>query len=500
MTDEDPEVVFQLGRLLASEGHTAMAIGMQRHVLRQIPDHAGALGELARGDAAIIDAPAAARCYADALAHEPGIAVHHHDVGSLERFVGMDGVEALLRDAVRFDPTHAHAHAALGNVASRRGDRPAAMSAYAVAALLAWDDADIQLGLAQLYDTAENAADGARHLREALARKTHFTCAARHAMRRVLLIKTPGPYLANALLDFVIDGNRTDVDVFYVTPEATALPDLPDDVVLFNAISEREAHAVTIAHAIALCDAQPKRVINHPRLLHTVRRAGLAARIAHVEGAGAPVSLRIARSDVVTMSFPLLIRPVDTHRGDGLERLDDAHAVASYVQRVPAEHYVLTPFIDYCSADGFYRKYRVIVIAGVPYPYHLGISPDWLVHYWRVADLMRAHRWMRDEEERFLREPQAVFPHWNTAFGEIAAALELDYFGVDCGLLADGTIVVFECDPSAFVHCRDGMEDVLAYKFRYVPRIAAGLDELLSAVQVDNVIRLQKFRSMGHTP
>jgi glutathione synthase/RimK-type ligase-like ATP-grasp enzyme len=333
--------------------------------------------------------------------------------------------------------------------------------------------------LAQLYDTADRPVDGARHLGEAVARKVAFRSNAPYAARRVLVLKTAGGYLANALLDFCIDPRRTNLDTFYVTPTTGALPDLPADGVLFNAISETEAHAATIARAIALTDAQPHAVLNPPRSLRNVRRTELAGRLLPVAGAGALPAVRASRRDPIAPAFPLLMRPVDTHRGDGLERIDDASGVAAYVARNPAEHYILTPFVDYRSHDGYYRKYRVVVVGGVPYPYHLGISETWLVHYWRAARLMRAHGWMRAEEERFLREPEAVFPAWSRVFGEIAAALGLDYFGVDCALLEDGNVLVFECDPSAFVHCREDPNDVFAYKFTYVPRIFAALDELL---------------------
>ena len=120
-----------------------------------------------------------------------------------------------------------------------------------------------------------------------------------------------------------------------------------------------------------------------------------------------------------------------------------------------------------------------LVVDGVPYPYHLAIAEDWLVHYWRVTGLMEAHDWMRAEEERFLREPQRAMPAWDIAFAGIAEAIGLDYFGVDCTVLTDGTILVFECDPSAFVHCREASDGPFAYKYAYVPRIFAALDRLL---------------------
>jgi hypothetical protein len=177
------------------------------------------------------------------------------------------------------------------------------------------------------------------------------------------------------------------------------------------------------------------------------------------------------------------VRPVDAQRGDGLRVLHAAGDVEAYLAQVDAPAFTLAPFIDYRRADGLYRKYRVIVIGGVPYPYHLAISRDWLVHYWRVAGEMRASDAWRAEEERFLADPAGVFPTWHTTFGAMAAAIGLEYFGVDCTLDAAGRVLVFECDPGAFVHLEHDVDGVFSYKMRYVPRIFAAFDELLEATR-----------------
>jgi hypothetical protein len=177
----------------------------------------------------------------------------------------------------------------------------------------------------------------------------------------------------------------------------------------------------------------------------------------------------------------LVVRPVDTHRGDGLELVRAAGDLRSYLARRPGRYFNVTPFVDYRSPDGYYRKYRVFVVAGKPYAYHLAISEDWLVHYWRVAGLMSEHAWMRDAEQHFLREPEAVFPTWATTFGEMAQAIGLDVFGVDCAVTQDGRVLVFECDPAAFAHCRDAVDEEFSYKYDYVPRIFAALEDLLEA-------------------
>jgi glutathione synthase/RimK-type ligase-like ATP-grasp enzyme len=489
---ENPDALNELGRELEGRGEIAMAIALQRHALRIAPMHPRAVDDEARIVATIASPADAEAHYAMALALEPDIEVHHRAVGSLRPFVGMDHVEQVLRAAVAANPAHARAQAALANLAARRGDRAGAMQGYALATMLDWDDADAHLALAQLYDTADQYHDAARHFRAALSRKQHYTSHLPSASRRILVLKTAGTYLANALFDFAIDPYRTNVDVLFLIESVTTLPGLGDVDAVVNAIGATEAHRTTIDRAITILGAIGTLAINPPSVLHRVHRDALPATLRAVPGCSTPPVRRVPRDRVAAvleqadpeLPFPLLIRPVDAHRGDGLVRLDAASDLPAYLTAWEDDAFTLTPFVDYRSDDGYYRKYRVIVVGGEPLPYHLAISPEWLAHYWRVSDLMREHAWMRAEEERFLEDPASVFPTWRETFGAIAAATGLDYFGVDCALDAAGRVLVFECDPSAFVHCHDDVDEPFAYKYRYVPRIFAALDDLIGSARM----------------
>jgi hypothetical protein len=97
----------------------------------------------------------------------------------------------------------------------------------------------------------------------------------------------------------------------------------------------------------------------------------------------------------------------------------------------------------------------------------------------RVTNVMRDNAWMRGEEECFLSRPESVFPKWESVFRDVADAIGLDYFGVDCTVTENGDVLIFECDPSAFVHCRDAVDGVFAYKYDYVPHIFSAIDDLL---------------------
>jgi tetratricopeptide (TPR) repeat protein len=481
VSPHDANAFNLLGRLALVEGNLARAVGFQRMALRHVPGHTEAVRDLAFAHSLIPSAEEAARLFERALSCEPDIDYHHRSLGSTEPFAGMPRVEAIVRAALLLDPSFARAHAALGNIQSRRGDRTGAMASYALALMLDFAFAGAHIALAHYYDSDDKDALAAEHFREAFSRQLLYRTYAPYALRRVLLLKAAGAYPANAHLEWCIDQRHSQIDVFYVTADSPALPDLDGYDAVFSAMGETETYAATVNRCISLLASERKPVINHPAGLKTVRRSELPSTLRGIPGCITLPAHRVAAGEVPeTLELPFLIRPVDTHRGDSLALVHTPADVQAYLAGSKAKHFNITPFADYKRPDGYYRKYRVIVVAGKPFAYHLAISDHWLVHYWRVTGLMRENAWMRAEEEHFLRDAASVFPNWEPLFRHMSEAIGLEYFGVDCTLLPSGEVLVFECDPCAFVHCREA-DDAFGYKFEYVPRIFAAVDEMLSA-------------------
>lgn len=428
--------------------------------------------------------PSAQTVYESAVDIEPGIACHYRLPGALLPFVRMDRVEELLLRALDLDPSFAPAQAALGNVFIRRVSIQAAIRAYSAAVMLDWDFADAHLALAGLFEMMRDEANADRHYREALMRKRLYVSQAQSAVRRILVLKAPGRAVDNTPLDFAVNHAQTALHVLYVAPEGITVTQLPEYDIVYGGMGESESAAACVETSIHFMAGQAKPVVNNPKHFAKIRRAALHETLADVAGCTAPPAIRVDRSELqsllhapqaVGMDFPLLIRPTDTHRGDGLERLRSARELKSYLERFGGSHFSVCPFVDYRSPDGFYRKYRVVVVDGRPFAYHLAISGEWMVHY--VDSLMDAHAWMRAEEERFFEDPRAVFPAWHETFAGMAKAVGLEYFGVDCARSADGGVLVFEAGPNTLVHCRDS-EDVFSYKCRHVPRIFDALERL----------------------
>jgi glutathione synthase/RimK-type ligase-like ATP-grasp enzyme len=181
------------------------------------------------------------------------------------------------------------------------------------------------------------------------------------------------------------------------------------------------------------------------------------------------------------MPFPLLVRPVGSHAGRALARVLDAAELAQYLANVSDDAFYVMPFVDFKSADGYYRKYRIIVVDGVPYPYHLAISQNWMIHYYNAP--MRETAWMREEEAAFLAHFEQVFHEpLREALREVARVLGLEYFGIDCSIDPQGRLLVFEADPAMIVHAGDEPE-LFAYKIPHAQRIFDAFQALIDRVR-----------------
>jgi len=414
---------------------------------------------------------------AQALRLVPGLTDHAVIPGSVPDVPEHDAAWALLQSAVSLDPTNAAVHAARGNLLLRRGKTDGAQRSYALAARLDPFAASARLALGELAFMGGDEAGARGWFDAAFALTRRYSPAARAGTRSALVLCVAGPWHRNIPLDFVIDPARWALHRWYLPDAAAERGDfeLPDYDLVIDAIAESVAAHPALEAAQRFIATQKKPALNAPQRVRGTARDRLAATLHGVPGCTVAGVRRIARAELTQVrdGFPSLVRPADAHGGRGLERVDDAAAIAAYAARVPAEAYDIGAFRDYRSPDGYYRKYRVMFVDGEPYPYHLALDSSWMIHY-RSAP-MDEHAWMRDEERRFLSDPEEALGGWNTTMRAIGAAAGLDYFGIDCTVLADGTVFVFEADGAMLVHAFTAA----AEKRAAVERIRAALAALL---------------------
>jgi len=295
-----------------------------------------------------------------------------------------------------------------------------------------------------------------------------------------------GPFAGNTPTEYLFKDVAYDTDTLalFASSNHDVEPLKLEVQVVVNLISDADQADGLLPLAADLVDRLGKPVVNDPRKIEKTTRDAIADLLAAVPGcripkvlrqkAGADLSIATLRA-AIPSSSSVLARPVGTHGGDDFEKIEDPVELTAFLAQRPDTDHYLIEYVDYRSADGYFRKYRFIFVDDQVLPYHLAIGNDWKVHH--VSTDMVHQPWMQQEEEAFLTEPTAVFnsDHYE-ALRAIQQRIGLEYFGIDCGLDRSGNLVVFEVNASMLVHERN--ED-FPYKAPFVLRIKLAFDAML---------------------
>jgi len=250
---------------------------------------------------------------------------------------------------------------------------------------------------------------------------------------------------------------------------------LPTFDLVFNAIGDRDAVDAAepaVKRLQSLCNKPWMNTLNAVR---NTARDHIRALFSSIPNAVCSPTLRSPTADfkqaVLTapeLRFPIIVRPCESHGGEHLVKLDTPEDLqALTLINVPV--YYASNYMDYLSADGYFRKYRMLFVNRVAFPYHLAIGQQWIVHY-QTAD-MESVEWKLREERAYLENPRAVLGQAAMdALEHIGRTMDLDYCGIDFSQLADGRILVFEANATMLVHDEE-RSSVLAHKNPYVQKI-----------------------------
>jgi tetratricopeptide (TPR) repeat protein len=407
-------------------------------------------------------------------------------LGGEERF---DEAVASYRRALELQPVFPAAHYNLGHVLADCGQLAPAITAFEAAIAQQPNFPEALRSLGNVLQNAGRDAEAAASFAQSLHMQPLITRPASPGAAKFGALMLIAPGRGNTPIDYLTRQtpydshimlflSGYDYDLAYLRKRAD---------VVFNLVSDVDLGGELLDEVGALLRSLGKPVINHPDRIRPTDRASIARILRDLPRAVMPPTLRYPRGALSTpaggrdiaLGFPLLLRPAGTHGGEDLELITEPDEIAPLVANSAHAAFYVTGFVDYRSADGFFRKYRLIFVGDQILPYHLAIADAWKVHYYRTE--MVRHAWMRHEEETFLRDPAAVFDsvHFE-ALRAIRAAVDLEFFGIDCGLDRDGRLVVFEVNASMLVHANDP-EPEFAYKQAPVARIKRAFDAMLAA-------------------
>ena len=241
--------------------------------------------------------------------------------------------------------------------------------------------------------------------------------------------------------------------------EKEAAYDIPDFA--FNRICEADSNERSLHYADKIVTGNRIPVINHPARVLETKRDRIYQHYAGFEGIDVPRTVRFAprcsreiREFIAdeAIRMPFIFRPAGGHNQDNMilvESLDDIEKLERFA--FDGRDYYFIEFVDCRDDDGYYRKFRVVVVNGRIYPRHVFIGKEWKIG-WNTAE----------KGEEFQLEEKDFLENFHARLGErtlgnlqaLCDAAGLDFFGLDLNLRPDGTLLLFEMNTcmAAFYH------------------------------------------------
>lgn len=358
------------------------------------------------------------------------------------------------------------------------------------------NDAGLMLDASLVLQLAFKRSEGLALQQEALARSQLYrVCGAggppASPRLRLLALVAPGDLMVNTPLEFIVENSEVRLDLLYLLFDRPLPERVPDHDLLFLAVSEAVENAAVLRRIELLSSEWPRPVVNRAERIRELSRPRVAAMLKGLPGVtAAPTVLAdrkrldriVSRPDELHsllpgVRFPILARPMGSHAGASLEKLEDEGEVERYLAAQEAERFYLAPFIDYKSSDGLYRKYRIVFIERRPYLCHVAISSNWMIHYLNAGMDKSAEK--RREEALTMENFDEVFARRHAAaLAAVERTLDLDYVGIDCAESTDGRLFVFEADVAMIIHTMDP-PDLYPYKLPQMQKVFNAFFDML---------------------
>ncbi|HEY8023427.1 MAG TPA: RimK family alpha-L-glutamate ligase [Burkholderiaceae bacterium] len=300
---------------------------------------------------------------------------------------------------------------------------------------------------------------------------------------KLLAIVSGGDLMANTPVEFLVSADNVALELLYVDHGIPLPPQLPEHDVVFVALGESDHNRPLLNELAERSRNWSKPLLNRPERIAQLTRNGACLLLQHAPGIEMPLAIRVTRETLEQVAsgaaalndvlvdgvFPIIARPVGSHAGHDLDKIDDLAKLTVYLSATPVDEFYISRFVDYRSEDGLFRKYRIMLVDGKPLICHMAISSHWMIHYLNAGMADSAEK--RAEEARFMSGFEENFvPRHARGFQSVTALLKLDYVGLDCAETRDGKLLVFEADSDMIVHDMDPI-DMYPYKLPAMHKI-----------------------------
>jgi hypothetical protein len=308
-------------------------------------------------------------------------------------------------------------------------------------------------------------------------------CSAEKPTLRLLALAAAMDMGGNTPIEFLLENSGIELLTLYVVAGVELPVPLPDHDVAIVIASDSDQCREALRKIDRAAARWPRPLLNPPRLVGHLDRDKLHRLLSDIEGLDIPVTASATRAQLsvlaqpnaeladpaVDLRFPIIVRPMGSHAGVGLARIDDHAAIGGYLAERPEQEFFVSRFVDYAGDDGLFRKYRIVVVDGRPYACHMAIADRWDIWYLNAG--MAFSESKRAEEENFMRTfDQAFAARHQHALAAMIERIGLDYFTVDCAENKRGELLIFEADNTAVVHNMDSPE-LFPYKAPRMRRV-----------------------------
>ena len=322
----------------------------------------------------------------------------------------------------------------------------------------------------------------------ALRRLYRSPCEQRPAKLRVLAFAAVMDIGGNTPLEFLLQGSDIELATYYVVPGMPPPNPMPEHDIAVVVAPDGDAARASMKDIETLAASWPRPILNLPAKIGVLDRDQLYHTLHCIPGLEIPETARILRDQLAGLAqgratpdiylekgkYPLIVRPIGSHAGFGLAKIADIDGLCAYLAERPEPEFFISPFVDYASPDGMFRKYRIVFVDGKPYACHMAIADEWKVWYLNADMAVSVPH--RLEEGLFMEAFDQDFAARHAgALTQMAVRIGLDYFAVDCAETRNGALLVFEADNTAIVHDMDP-PSVYPYK-------SAQMQKLFRAVQ-----------------
>lgn len=355
------------------------------------------------------------------------------------------------------------------------------------------DDAVLWMNLSTAMMSLKHEALGLQIQEQALAmQRVYYWPARQPAKIRLLMLMVPGNLSANIPLDCLLEESDVDLIYYFVDPNAEnpLTSPVPTHDLVMVAIGASDEQASVLLRLEYALRGWSKPILNPPKNVPTSERHNASLLLQNVPGLVICPALHATRLVLQAIAcgqktlphivenhdFPIIVRPVGSHGGHGLQKIDAADELESYLAQTAGDDFFVSRFVDYRGADGMFRKMRLVLIDGKPFACHMGVSAHWMIHYVNAGMYEDADK--RAQEACFFNTFADFAGRHHAALAAISQRTGLEYIGIDCAETADGELLIFEIDPAMVVHAMDD-EAMFPNKQIHMHKVKTAMREML---------------------